>query len=551
MLCSFPSLRGIKNSFLAAGVSLALPGTFLPAQQAGYTVRGTVLDSTTRQPIARALVQIGGDAALTDSTGGFELSNGPAQPATILVRRPGYITNQDNSSGFQPSQDQLSMFSVAAGADAPPAELFLRPESVLTGQVSLPSANPADGIQLTAYRKGVENGRPMWKEAGAAVTNSEGIFRIASLPPGSYLLYALPSTDLSYARNAKASSGYPPVYFPGVTDASAASVIRLATGEHKQADITLLRQTLYPVTIKVANAQPGSYVNLDIRDTGGRSMQTGASYDPQQQTAHTSLPPGRYLVDARAFDIGNGRSSLFGHSEFIVSAVPVTYVGVTVLPLRNLLVTIRKEFPVPANVTTGGSGPGVNLNLIAAYVAFNGGNYAGGLEPVPGSNGGDSYQVKDVPPGKYWVAADAWGSYVSSITSEGVDLTRDVLTVGAGGSSAPIEITLRNDPGSIDGTVRSSAGGEERRTWLYAIPLFPTNASLPPSTVLDGPGKFSINPLAPGSYRVVACDSPREIEFHTPEGLEAWDGKGQVVSVETGGTTHVQLDLTSIGEQSQ
>ena len=570
VLCSFPSLRAIKNSFLAAAVSLALSGILLPAQQAGYSVRGTVLDSTTRQPIARALVQLAnGDAVLTDSNGGFEFSNLPAQQTIIQVRRPGYLTNQTDAPGIQPSQDQVSTFSVTIGSNTPSLNLSLMPEAVLTGQLSLLDSDAADGIQVTAYRKGVENGRPKWTMTGFATTNSQGIFRIASLSAGSYLLYTQPSLDLTSAIVANsASSGYPPVYFPGVTDASSAGVIALATGEHKQADITLLRQTFYPVTIKVANAPPGDFVNLDIQDSGGRAMQLGGTrYDAQQQAAHASLPAGRYVLDARVFDIPNNRSPMFGHVEFTVSTAPVTYVSISVLPLRNIPVIIRREFAAPSNAGgdlefyresgrlishTAPPSPGLNLNLVVADATFSGGNYAGGLQPVPGSNDESAFQIESVPPGKYWIQANAFEGYISSISSGGVDLAHDVLTVGAGGSSAPIEVTLRNDAGSIDGTIGAgpALSGDTSHAWIYAIPLFGTTSELP-SAVPDSSGKFTFDRLPPGSYRVVACDSPRQIEFRTPEGLAAWAGRGQVVNVEAGGAAHVQLDVTTTAELGQ
>ena len=56
-------------------------------------------------------------------------------------------------------------------------------------------------------------------------------------------------------------------------------------------------------------------------------------------------------------------------------------------------------------------------------------------------------------------------------------------------------------------------------------------------------GQFSFYNLAPGSYRVVACDAPQEIDFHSPEGLAAWTGKGQTVTVEAGGSASVELDV--------
>src|ERR1700722_2733660 len=58
-----------------------------------YPVRGVVLNSTTRQPIARVLVDANSDAVLTNNEGRFEL-NLHGDFAQISVRRPGY-----NSSG--------------------------------------------------------------------------------------------------------------------------------------------------------------------------------------------------------------------------------------------------------------------------------------------------------------------------------------------------------------------------------------------------------------------------------------------------------------------
>jgi hypothetical protein len=42
---------------------------------------------------------------------------------------------------------------------------------------------------------------------------------------------------------------------------------------------------------------------------------------------------------------------------------------------------------------------------------------------------------------------------------------------------------------------------------------------------------------------VVACDAAQEIDFHSTEGLAAWAGKGQTVTVDPGGTASVELEI--------
>lgn len=131
---------------------------------------------------------------------------------------------------------------------------------------------------------------------------------------------------------------------------------------------------------------------------------------------------------------------------------------------------------------------------------------------------------------------------------------QNTLTVGAGGASAPIEITLRNDAGSIDLTFGAghpgSSGEALSLLFFYVVPLFPTIAGVQEMRVQPSE-KFTINNLAPGPYRVVLSASQQQIEYRTPDGLAEWENKGQVVNVEPGGTAHVQLDWTSAEEQAQ
>ena len=112
-------------------------------------------------------------------------------------------------------------------------------------------------------------------------------------------------------------------------------------------------------------------------------------------------------------------------------------------------------------------------------------------------------------------------------------------------------MTLRNDAGTISGQIAGQtattpdtpgASGELPRVWIYAIPLFSTAGNLPEGSTQSA-GQFTIPNLAPGSYRVVACDSPQEIDFHSTEALAAWAGKGQTITVDPGGTASVELEI--------
>jgi hypothetical protein len=187
-------------------------------------------------------------------------------------------------------------------------------------------------------------------------------------------------------------------------------------------------------------------------------------------------------------------------------------------------------------------------------------NGGGGMTQNDGPSGSE-WELNVQQPGRYWVQAQAFPpAYVSSITSGGTDLGSNPLAIIPGTTPAAVEVTLRNDPGTITGQIASlttnSSGitntsgptpsaGERPQLWIYAIPLFSTPANLPTGS-LQANGQFTIPNLAPGSYRVVACDAPQEIDFHSAEGLVAWAGKGQTVTVEAGGTASVDLDILHI-----
>ena len=513
-----------------------------------YPVKGVVLNSVTHQPVARGLVDAHEGAVLTDNDGRFELSL-PAGVAQITVKRPGYGERGRGSS-----------HSVQVGANMPPLTFNLVPEALITGQVTLSTADAADGIRVMAYRRRIIEGREQWMMQGTAMTNSDGGFRIAGLPPGHYLLYTQPARDgdgslgpSGRPGRVAATYGYPASYYPGVADISGASLLTLTAGQHAEADFTLTRQEFYPVTVTIANHEMGGGMNLQVRDRNGRQMGFPVRWNPQLGTAGVNVPTGSYFMEGRR----RGEGQLYGRVEFTVSGAPLTGLSMALLPLHAVPVTVRKVFTATSNSGGGiqpvenDSSAGLNISLTPAEEFFGQNGGGGGLRQAEGASDGSSFEIDNVGPGRYWVEPSPFEGYVSSITSGGVDLARDPLVVGVGSTSPPIEVTLRNDSGTISvqlatGEIGEQAGtasvGEQQQTYVYAIPMF---ASAGPIKLggMQGSGQTTISGLAPGSYRVIAFDTPQEIDFHSSEGLAKYAGQGETVTVEASGSVNVQLDV--------
>jgi hypothetical protein len=538
---------------IATGLASSIPACMSQEAPPTYTVRGVVLNSITRRPIARALVNGQSDAALTDNDGRFEinLNEGFTQ---ILVRRIGY-----NSNG------PMAAHPLKVGPNLPELTFYLTPESSVNVHVSLSGGDAADGIRFNAYRKRILGGHGMWMQQGSFTTDSEGNFRMVNLEsPASYVICSVASAEIAAPiGSGKTTYGYPPTCFPGVTDPSTATPISVLPGQQTEAEITLTRQPFYPVTILTPARGQGPMAGISIMAQGGRGTGFPVRMNSQLGMVEVNLPNGRYYAESR---LNNGKTQAYGRTDFQVSGGPLVGLPLVMHPLAPIQLEIHRDFTPNANQVWNAfnssigndNNPGLNINLVSADGTPN--NMGGhNLQHPPGSSDNNLFEMNDVLPGRYWVQTFTFQGYVSSITAGGVDLAREPLVIGPGGATAPIEIDLSNNGGQINGTINSSSlpsaapGSDEGQISMvfgYAIPQFPSSSQMS-STVTQGSGRLMFANLAPGAYRVVALDKPEEIDIDDPVAMARWAAHGQTVTVEPGATASVQLDVFKTVESAE
>ena len=181
--------------FASAILCLAAP---LAAQvaQPTYLVQGIVLNSMTHEPIARALAEQGSIAALTDEQGHFELQL-PAGSQPLQVHRPGFRrSNQDHVINVGPGMPEL-VFE-------------LTPQITVSGQVELSSGEPADAVEILAYRKSiVDNNREKWISVQNITTRADGAFKIVNLERGGNYVFCSQPTQEDAAAPPPASPSSP------------------------------------------------------------------------------------------------------------------------------------------------------------------------------------------------------------------------------------------------------------------------------------------------------------------------------------------------------
>src|SRR5438445_4706662 len=106
---------------------------------------------------------------------------------------------------------------VTPGADL---TLTLIPESLITGRVILSTNDAALGVDVDLSTREVQDGMPRWIRKGSTRANSNGEFRFAELPSGTYKVGTreLPDNDPAVTVPGGQQYGFPPVYFPGAPD---------------------------------------------------------------------------------------------------------------------------------------------------------------------------------------------------------------------------------------------------------------------------------------------------------------------------------------------
>jgi hypothetical protein len=325
----------------------------------------------------------------------------------------------------------------------------------------------------------------------------------------------------------------------------------------------------------VTNAPPGGGIRVVVSAQGNKGPGYSLGYNDDDQMIEGTLPNGSYTLEASTF----GREAMAGLLNISVQGAAVEGPRMTLAPAGSIHVNVKEEF-TSSKDTDSPSG--------TIYTGQQRGNERGprrylniNLEPAddfveergvflrpPSVPEDDSLAIDNVPPGRYWVRANSSRGFVASITSGETDLLHQPLVVGLGGSSSPIEITMRDDVGEIDGTIEGAAtpsgatvgspsgfssgfaalSAPVSSTHIYCVPL-------PDSTgeyrdIWVGPdGNFGPQQLPPGTYRVLAFDRAQpELEYRDPEAMRAYDAKGQLVRLIAGQKEHLHLQLISNSE---
>jgi hypothetical protein len=548
------------------GIIYLLGPSYSAAQQAPSAIAGTVINSVTREPVPRALVELYANiAALTDDEGRFEfrLQQADTLSGQLTIRKPGFA-------------DTSYTYSYSPDAPNPDLVVPLLPESLIVGRVNLPTSNQSDRISVTLYQRMVNQGRVQWMNASSTQARSNGDFRFAALAPGTYKLFTeeLADRDPLVFDPEGQHYGYPPIYFPTAQDFASAAPIQLEAGQTFHAELSPVLRPYFPVKIPITNLPSAEFPEISVAVQGHPGPGFALGFDDNAILGE--LPNGVYTVQG-LFNNGNPQQSGSGSVQLTVNSSPST-ATMAVTPHSSVAVHVRTEFSERAmnrSSTSYNNGRGETFTRSEAAQIY--------LQPAdefrpnqiislraPRRNNDNELAFENVPPGRYWVNVQPNSGYVASITSGGLDLLHDPFPLGEGGTD-PIEIVLRDDAAGVEGTVDGmpasfattsasnssrtystsiekrhtsiTIGGNSSGAWLYAIPS-PERSGALPTGVVSPDGTFGFSNLAPGTYRILAFDHQQDhLDYRNPDAMRAFEDKGPIVHLAPNQTEHIHLTL--------
>ncbi|MGA2537608.1 MAG: carboxypeptidase regulatory-like domain-containing protein [Terracidiphilus sp.] len=548
------------------------------AQASRVTVHGTVRNEATGDPLPRALVQIEGDAetgVLTDGEGHFELNGVPVGPQTIRVVKPGF-RDRPFAAEEPGAQGEGPPHSVMVAAQMPDLSFTLTPNCAIHGRIELSTGDSASGLTVLVLKRVVHSGREIWAIQGTARTNGDGSYRVGGLPDGVYVAWTQPSLESEPAVSVVATgsganvalNGYPSIFYPDARDLAGASKIRLSGGTQAEVNFSLALEPFYPVTAVAIlpgdssgkMGRQGGYT-ATVMDASGQLTPYPAQFDGTTHSVQANLPNGTYTLVfhgnspervSNGLEIlggpGGGGRGFAGETEFTVAGHAVLGLRIPVGPpqaatLRLRLVHAAEGAPGPA-FSAGQSAELVNLSVDSAS-----GAPSTGSDNLWSMNNQQDSISFTAQPGAYWVSVSMQqkGICAGSFTAGGLNLSRDPLPLSLVASPPQMELTLRDDCGTLALALPQALAtflpGEEPFYTVYVVPDFDTVQDIPPMNMHASSGPtLTVDGLTPGSYHVYTFDSPMHLEYRNPAALAALPNAGQQVTVSAGTVANLVLE---------
>jgi hypothetical protein len=519
------------------------------SQERTGSVSGTVIDSQTQAPISGVRIEIPGlGQSTSDESGRFRIPNISAGQHSLQAVQSGMTADPEDRSSWS--------VVIAPGEEIGNMRLRMSRFSVIRGRVHDEQGNPLSGVAVQALVLSYPRGRRVLAEpaiaAGilnaSAYSNAEGKYQLA-LPTGVYYICArLQSSEVSDAGAARVVGGTSKNYFPGTSNATLAMPVAINGQEVPGIDFNLAvpSQPTHKLFVRVQGLASASQNFIPA------GAEIGELRDRFSLERLPILGPVNRGINVAADGIvivgvpdGSYDLLLEGGMEGGVRGRGMTPIDMRGEDLHDIVVSLQPTQDIAGRVAAADSSRTISISGVTVQL----GTRSASVEP----NG--TFVVPAVLYGFYSVTVDGLPpeAYVSDIRYGGISLHETAHDVNgpelqAGLSGTSLEILVALNGGSVEGLIdeRVAAAGA-------TVVLVPDSSrrfiqSYYKAVVAKSNGGFSFRGVAPGVYQLFAWERIPDAAWLNPQFMSRWEGRGQVVSVDAGGSVNVRVRLISKNE---
>ncbi|HXY26516.1 MAG TPA: carboxypeptidase regulatory-like domain-containing protein [Candidatus Acidoferrum sp.] len=567
---------------------------------ATYRIAGVIVDSVTGQPLDGAEVTLAPVTSLEDvqtfvsaSDGRFFFNGLAPGKYGLAASRRGYA-----SQGFEQHERYWTGVVVGPGLDTGHLRFRLAASSVLTGVVTDEWGDPVRDGSVMLFQQSMFEGSRNLHNISETSTDDQGRYRFAHLLAGTYVVavHATPwfaqsqmqtfvrsgsvdgmaesftvdgvidggsSTQIpSPGANPLFDLVYPVTYFPNATRLADAARVFLTPGATQLADFRLrtvpsihirVRAPVEPASASVTQEDggEGTSIQIDSSTSVDLALRVGDSTIDQLQPSRTEIAPGLFELSGippGEFNLTSSTFSGAADGSYVSRTQSLSLLGDTDVDLHphGALATVSGVvlFNAPSSAALGLVSPArpqpepadadetISNFTLTLRSLKSGDSYDAAIS----RNGEFSFAGSTLPPGLYEVEIGAQeGLRVGTVEATGAVVSGRTVEVPA---DRPVKLIVHTAQAkaTLSGFALKN-GKPVSGAMVLLVPQDPgRGTSLYHRDQSDSDGSFTMAPLFPGRYTLLAIENGWDLEWSDPAVLFRYLPGGTPVEIPADGS---------------